>query len=60
MTKTANEELQAVRILLGDAAGEVNDLSMTTVARVGLLNKLYQAEKAAERAVAQARKEAER
>lgn len=57
MKHTADHELRRVRLLLGDAAQEITQLSITTVTRVGLLQMLVQAEKAAERAVRLAREE---
>ncbi len=57
MTQTANSELRRMRLLLGDAAAEIHALPMTAVVRVGLLQMLVQAEKAAERAVRLAREE---
>ncbi len=57
MTQTANSELRRMRLLLGDAAAEIHALPMSTVTRVGLLQMLVQAEKAAERAVQLAREE---
>ena len=48
---TAEMELRRVRLLLGDACAEITRLDMTTITRVGLLQMLAQAEKAAERAV---------
>ncbi len=58
MIQTADAELRRTRLLLGDAAAEIHALPMTTVTRVGLLQMLVQAEKAAERAVKLAREEA--
>lgn len=57
MKQTADLELRRVRLLLGDAAQEISQLSITTITRVGLLQMLVQAEKAAERAVRLAREE---
>ena len=57
MKQTADTELRRMRLLLGDCAAEVSVLPMTTITRVGLLQALMHAEKAAERAVALARKE---
>lgn len=58
MKPSADTELRRMRLLLGDAAADVSQLEMTTVTRVRLLQMLVQAERAAERAVALARKEA--
>lgn len=58
MTQTASSELRRMRLLLGDAAAEIHALpAITTVTRVGLLQMIAQAEKAAERAVKLAREE---
>lgn len=54
---SAETELRRVRLLLGDACAEITRLDMTTITRVGLLQMLAQAEKAAERAVKAAREE---
>ena len=60
MKLTADEELHAVRMLLGDAAEEIFGLAAPTVKRHALLQLVWQAEKAAERAVKLARAEGER
>lgn len=56
MIQTADTEMRRMRLLLSDAADEIDRLTMQTGTRFRLVQMIAQAEKCAERAVKLARK----